>query len=164
MAGESDNTRKPGLSRAPDRGGVQRKISKPRGKRVRRTKGSPGVDGMTLATAKDYLREQWPNIRSRLLDGTLSPPAAAGQTGGNPQAGRRGQKTRRAMRHRQTDPASLAAGSPKALGPNVFRTQLRLPARTLRSSSGRSGPTLHCGRPRHRGRFGSLKVFRPVRC
>src|SRR5271166_2364271 len=29
-------------------------------KRVRRNKGSPGVDGMTLDAAKDYLREQWP--------------------------------------------------------------------------------------------------------
>ena len=42
-------------------------------KRVRRNKGSPGVDGMTIDAAKDYLREQWPNIRSRLLDGTYQP-------------------------------------------------------------------------------------------
>jgi RNA-directed DNA polymerase len=42
-------------------------------KRVRRNKGGPGVDGMTIDAAKDYLREQWPNIRSRLLDGTYQP-------------------------------------------------------------------------------------------
>jgi RNA-directed DNA polymerase len=42
-------------------------------KRVRRNKGSPGVDGMTIDGAKDYLREQWPSIRSRLLDGTYQP-------------------------------------------------------------------------------------------
>src|SRR5271165_4790113 len=42
-------------------------------KRVRRNNGSPGVDGMTIDAAKDYLREQWPNIRSRLLDGTYPP-------------------------------------------------------------------------------------------
>ena len=42
-------------------------------KRVRRNKGSPGVDGMTIDAAKDYLREQWPNIRSRLLGGTYQP-------------------------------------------------------------------------------------------
>ena len=42
-------------------------------KRVRRNKGSPGVDGMTIDAAKDYLREQWPSIRSRLLDGTYQP-------------------------------------------------------------------------------------------
>ena len=42
-------------------------------KRVRRNKGSPGVDGMTIDAAKDYLREQWPNIRSQLLDGAYQP-------------------------------------------------------------------------------------------
>ena len=42
-------------------------------KRVRRNKGSPGMDGMTIDAAKDYLREHWPNIRSRLLDGTYRP-------------------------------------------------------------------------------------------
>src|SRR5215472_7051673 len=42
-------------------------------KRVRQNKGSPGVDGMTIEDAKDYLREQWPSIRSRLLEGTYEP-------------------------------------------------------------------------------------------
>ncbi len=42
-------------------------------KRVRRNQGSPGVDGMTIDAAKDYLREHWPSIRSQLLDGTYQP-------------------------------------------------------------------------------------------
>ena len=42
-------------------------------KRVRRNKGSPGVDGMTIDAAKDYLREQWPSIRSQLLGGSYQP-------------------------------------------------------------------------------------------
>jgi RNA-directed DNA polymerase len=42
-------------------------------KRVRRNKGGPGVDGMTIDAAKDYLREHWPNIRSQLLSGTYQP-------------------------------------------------------------------------------------------
>jgi|SRR5208283_4394714 len=42
-------------------------------KRVRQNKGSPGVDGMTIDDAKDYLRENWPNIRSQLLEGTYQP-------------------------------------------------------------------------------------------
>ena len=41
--------------------------------RVRRNKGSPGMDGMTIDDAKDYLREHWPSIRSRLLEGTYQP-------------------------------------------------------------------------------------------
>jgi RNA-directed DNA polymerase len=42
-------------------------------KRVRRNQGGPGVDGMTIDDAKNYLREHWPSIRSRLLDGTYQP-------------------------------------------------------------------------------------------
>ena len=42
-------------------------------KRVRRNKGGPGVDGMTIDDATDDLREHWPSIRSRLLDGTYQP-------------------------------------------------------------------------------------------
>ena len=42
-------------------------------KRVRRNKGSPGVDGMTIDDAKDYLRVHWPNIRSQLLGGAYQP-------------------------------------------------------------------------------------------
>src|SRR6201997_2165410 len=42
-------------------------------KRVRQNKGSPGVDGMTIEDAKDYLREHWPSIRSQLLQGTYQP-------------------------------------------------------------------------------------------
>src|ERR1700758_2961399 len=42
-------------------------------KRVRRNQGSAGVDGMTIDDAKDHLREHWPSIRSRLLEGTYQP-------------------------------------------------------------------------------------------
>ena len=39
-------------------------------KRVRQNRGSPGVDGMTIDNARDYLREHWPSIWSQLLEGT----------------------------------------------------------------------------------------------
>jgi RNA-directed DNA polymerase len=51
-----------------DRGNLERAW-----KRVRSNKGSPGVDGMTIAAAKAYLREHWSNIRSQLLSGTYQP-------------------------------------------------------------------------------------------
>ena len=42
-------------------------------KRVRRNKGSPGVDGLTIDATADYLREHWPTIREELLHGTYTP-------------------------------------------------------------------------------------------
>ena len=42
-------------------------------KQVRRNKGGPGVDGMTIDAATDHLREHWPSIRSQLLEGTYQP-------------------------------------------------------------------------------------------
>jgi len=42
-------------------------------KRVRRNKGSPGTDGMTVGELEPYLREHWEIIRERLLAGTYQP-------------------------------------------------------------------------------------------
>jgi len=42
-------------------------------KRVRANKGSPGVDGMTVAELPGHLKEQWPTIREQLLGGTYKP-------------------------------------------------------------------------------------------
>ena len=41
--------------------------------RVRRNKGAPGLDGMTVEELGVYLQGHWPEIRSRLLDGTYTP-------------------------------------------------------------------------------------------
>ncbi len=42
-------------------------------KRVRKNKGSPGIDGMTVDELPGYLREHWPRLRERLLAGTYQP-------------------------------------------------------------------------------------------
>ena len=40
---------------------------------VRRNKGAPGIDGMTVEDLPPYLKDHWPAIRAQLLDGTYQP-------------------------------------------------------------------------------------------
>jgi RNA-directed DNA polymerase len=42
-------------------------------KRVKANKGSPGMDGMTVAQLPEYLKQHWPEIREQLLSGTYEP-------------------------------------------------------------------------------------------
>jgi len=42
-------------------------------KRVRKNKGSPGMDGMTVKDLPEYLRAHWPAIREQLLAGSYQP-------------------------------------------------------------------------------------------
>ncbi|HEX4895069.1 MAG TPA: group II intron reverse transcriptase/maturase [Solimonas sp.] len=42
-------------------------------KRVKANKGSAGVDGRTVRDTADYLKQAWPDIRCRLLDGSYRP-------------------------------------------------------------------------------------------
>jgi hypothetical protein len=48
-------------------------------KRVRKNKGSPGIDGMTVDELPGFLREHWPRLREQLLDGTYQPAAVKQQ-------------------------------------------------------------------------------------
>ena len=41
--------------------------------RVRRNKGAPGIDGMTVGELGGHLKEHWPETKFRLLDGTYEP-------------------------------------------------------------------------------------------
>ncbi len=54
---------------------VERKNAIEALKRVRRNKGSPGNDGMTVSELEPYLRENWRIIREQLLAGTYRPRA-----------------------------------------------------------------------------------------
>jgi RNA-directed DNA polymerase len=40
---------------------------------VKRNKGAPGIDGMTVNELAPYLKEHWPTIRAQLLEGTYKP-------------------------------------------------------------------------------------------
>jgi RNA-directed DNA polymerase len=42
-------------------------------KRVKRNKGGPGIDGVTVERLTEYLKVHWPSIRSELLSGTYRP-------------------------------------------------------------------------------------------
>ncbi len=42
-------------------------------KQVRRNKGAPGIDGMTVDDLPDYLKEYWPRVRRQLMDGSYKP-------------------------------------------------------------------------------------------
>ena len=42
-------------------------------RQVRRNKGAPGIDGMTVDDLPDFLKQHWPRIRQRLIDGTYRP-------------------------------------------------------------------------------------------
>ncbi|USS95766.1 reverse transcriptase domain-containing protein [Serratia symbiotica] len=42
-------------------------------KRVKANKGAPGVDGISVSELPDYLKRQWPELRSNLLPGRYKP-------------------------------------------------------------------------------------------
>lgn len=42
-------------------------------KRVRKNKGAPGIDGMTVDELQPYLDSEWPNIRARLFSSSYKP-------------------------------------------------------------------------------------------
>jgi RNA-directed DNA polymerase len=42
-------------------------------KQVRRNKGAPGIDGMTVHELPDYLKDHWPDIKDKLLKGEYKP-------------------------------------------------------------------------------------------
>lgn len=58
---------------------VARENAKEALKRVRRNKGSPGMDGMRVEELEPYLHEHWQTIRKQLLAGTYQPNAVKRQ-------------------------------------------------------------------------------------
>jgi len=59
------------LSRVLERDNLMRALNQ-----VKRNKGAPGVDGITVDALPDYLKQYWPTIRDQLLAGTYRPKPA----------------------------------------------------------------------------------------
>lgn len=56
------------LNRIVERNNLRRAL-----KQVRRNKGAPGIDGMTVDELPEFLRQHWPRIRQHLIDGSYCP-------------------------------------------------------------------------------------------
>src|SRR5712671_7716700 len=72
-------------------------------------------------------------------------PTTTDTTGGNPEAGRRGAKAWHPDGAGSIYPAGGDAGSATRMGPDVFRSQLRVSARALGASGGGSGAAVYRG-------------------
>jgi RNA-directed DNA polymerase len=62
------------MERILDRRNLKRAL-----KQVRKNKGAPGVDGMTVGQLGSYLRRHWPEIRQALMDSQYSPLPVRGK-------------------------------------------------------------------------------------
>ena len=51
-------------------------------KAVKRNKGAPGIDGMTVEQLRDHVRQHWETIRAKLLAGTYVPSQRNQERGG----------------------------------------------------------------------------------
>jgi group II intron reverse transcriptase/maturase len=58
-------------------------------KRVKQNKGSPGIDGMTTEELPEYLKQEWPRIRAKLLAGSYEPLPVLRQQIDKPEGGKR---------------------------------------------------------------------------
>ena len=98
-------------------------------KRVKANKGSPGVDSMTVHDLPGYLIQHWPAIREQLLSGTYKPQPVERVEIPKPDGGVRklGIPTVLDRFIQQAVMQVLA----RQMGPDVFRSQLRVSTWTL---------------------------------
>src|SRR5499433_2471807 len=98
-------------------------------RRVKANKGSPGIDGMKVGELPGYLKQHWPVLREQLLSGTYQPQPVKRVEIAKPDGGVR--KAGHSHGAGSIHPAGGDAGSAKQMGPNVLRTQSRIPSATL---------------------------------
>jgi RNA-directed DNA polymerase len=72
------------MEQVVDRANLQRAYQ-----RVKRNKGAPGIDGLTVTELGDLVRQHWPTIKAKLLDGTYQPQPVRRVTIPKPNGGER---------------------------------------------------------------------------
>jgi RNA-directed DNA polymerase len=72
------------MEQVVDRANLQRAYQ-----RVKRNKGAPGIDGLAVTELGDLVRQHWPTIRAKLLDGTYQPQPVRRVTIPKPNGGER---------------------------------------------------------------------------
>ena len=137
---------------------------------VRRNKGAPGVDGMTVDDLPPYLKNHWSSIRSQLLEGTYKPqpvlrveiPKAGGGTRalGIPTVLDRRGPREACFAGWLLHPAGGAAGAPDGLGSDLLGGELWLSSAPIRAPSGGPGARAYRGRARLGCRSRSGILFR----
>jgi RNA-directed DNA polymerase len=117
---------------------------------VVRNKGAPGVDGITVQQLPGILKARWSEIENQLLQGRYQPQPVRRVRIPKPAGGTRNLGIPTVI-DRVIQQAVFAAAS-AAVGPDIQRAQLWLPARPLRSPGGGAGASLRhrrlpvCGR------------------
>ena len=150
-------------------------------RQVKANKGSAGIDSMTVDQLADYLKQHWPAIREQLLSGTYEPtpvrrveipkPDGGGvRKLGIPMVTSQCTSIRRVRTDRpdcfgSIYPAGGDAGSAKAVGPDLFQSQLRFSTRSICSSSCGPSAAVHRGGLwlGRRFRFGEIFRSSPAR-
>jgi len=100
-------------------------------KQVKRNK---GVDGLTVETLPDYLKQHWPEIKSQLLSGEYRPQAVKRVEIPKPDG--RNRKLGIPDGRRPPDPASDGTGAYPDLGTALPPPQLRIQAEPQCAASG----------------------------
>lgn len=127
------------MERVVERGNVIEAL-----KRVRKNKGSPGIDGMTVEGLRDHLRETWPVLREQLLAGTYRPQPVKRQL--IREERRRRARARHPNGARPIHPADAVAGVAAAIRSDLLITQPRFPTWASSVRCGVRSTEVHPGR------------------
>ena len=107
---------------------------------VVRNKGAPGIDGITVKQLPSILKARWPEIEEQLLQGRYQPQPVRRVRIPKPAGGTRDLGIPTVI-DRVIQQAVLQRLQP-AVGSDIQRAQLRLPAGPFRSPSGGAGASL----------------------